>query len=297
MEINGIQIDDTFAEAFTMQATRLLITACNRHWVSLATHSMIGFANSAKICGCEAGIEQELSPLETPDSRPGFSVLILAQNNEILTQQVQRRVAQCILTTATTACFSGIDSKRKLALGNALCHFGDGWQISKRINNKRYWRIPVTEGEFICEETAGIIPAVSGGNFFILAESLSQALFAAEKAVEAIQSLPNIILPFPGGIIRSGFKLSSKYKQVISTNHLYCPTLKEQVNTLLDTQTNAVLQIMISGLTSQDVIQAMRVGIQAVGLLGRQQGIIRISAGNYGGQAGTFHFALQEILA
>ncbi len=298
MKINGIKIDDTFAEAFSMPATRILITAHDRRWAALAAEAMTGFATSSLVCGCEAGIERELSPEETPDQRPGFAILLFAMNTEKLTRQLQNRVSQCILTTATTACFAGINSEQKAPLGNLLRYFGDGWQISKVINGKRYWRIPVMEGEFVCEETTGIVSAISGSNFFILASTPSHALTAAEIAVEAMRPLPNVIMPFPGGIARAGLKFGSRYQKLkTSTNHWFCPTLKGQVKTVLDVETDAVLEIMIDGLSELDIRQAMRIGIQAVCALGRESGVIRISAGNYGGKLGSFHFPLQEILA
>jgi formylmethanofuran--tetrahydromethanopterin N-formyltransferase len=298
MKINGIKIDDTFAEAFPMQATRILITAQDRHWAAIAAEAMTGFATSSLVCGCEAGIERELSPDETPDARPGFAILLFAMNSEKLTKQLQSRVSQCVLMTATSACFAGIHNNQPVPLGSLLRYFGDGWQVSKVINGKRYWRVPVMEGEFVCEETTGLVSAIGGSNFFILATTPSSALAAAEIAIEAMRHLPNVIMPFPGGIVRAGFKFSSRYKNLMfSTNHLFCPTLKGQVNSALDRETDAVLEIVINGLSEIDIQQAMRVGIQSVCALGRESGVTRISAGNYGGEMGSFHFHLQEILA
>lgn len=298
MKINGIKIDDTFAEAFPMQATRVIITAQDRRWATIAAEAMTGFATSSLVCGCEAGIERELSSDETPDARSGFAILLFALNGEKLTKQLQSRVSQCILMAATSACFAGIQSNQPVPLGNLLRYFGDGWQVSKVINGKRYWRIPVMEGEFVCEESTGMVSAIGGSNFFILATTPTRALAAAEIAIEAMRNLPNIIMPFPGGIVRAGFKFSSRYKNLrFSTNHLFCPTLKGQVNSALDQETDAVLEVVINGLSELDIQQAMRVGIQSICALGRESGVTRISAGNYGGKLGNFQFALQEILS
>ncbi|NEV63626.1 formylmethanofuran--tetrahydromethanopterin N-formyltransferase [Thiorhodococcus minor] len=295
---NGIEIEDSFAEAFGMNATRLVITALNPRWARIAAETMTGFATSVIGCGAEAGIERELSPDETPDRRPGMSVLLFAMSGKDLEKQVERRVGQCVLTCPTTAIFSGMSSEKPVPLGKNLRFFGDGHQISKLIDGKRYWRIPVMDGEFLCEEMTARRSAVGGGNFLVLARSLPQALAACEHAVEAIRALPSVLLPFPGGIARSGSKVGSKYKALMaSTNDAFCPTLRGLVDSRLDAEVGAVLEIVINGLTEADVSEATRVGIDAVCTLGADSGVIRISAGNYGGKLGQYHFHLRELMA
>ena len=298
MNINGVQIDATFAEAFPMRGTRIIITAQNAKWAQIAAQTMTGFATSVIACGCEAGIERELDPGETPDGRPGVAVLIFAMGGKTLAKQVETRAGQCVLTCPTTALFSGLPEGDPIALGKNLRFFGDGFQISKRINGRRYWRVPVMDGEFLCEETTGMVNAVGGGNFLILAESQPQALAACETAVEAMRRIPGVIMPFPGGVVRSGSKVGSRYKALnASTNDAFCPTLKGQTNTQLSPEIESVMEIVIDGLTTDDINKAMRVGIEAACSLGPQNGIRRISAGNYGGKLGPFLFHLQEIMA
>ena len=298
MNINGVQIDATFAEAFPMRGTRIIITAQNAKWAHIAAQTMTGFATSVIACGCEAGIERELTPEETPDGRPGVAVLIFAMGGKTLAKQVETRAGQCVLTCPTTALFSGLPEGDPIALGKNLRFFGDGYQISKRINGRRYWRVPVMDGEFLCEENTGMVNAVGGGNFLILAESQPQALAACEAAVDAMRKIPNVIMPFPGGVVRSGSKVGSKYKALnASTNDAFCPTLKGQTKSELSPEIESVMEIVIDGLTAEDINQAMRVGIQAACSLGPQNGIRRISAGNYGGKLGPFLFHLQEIMA
>jgi formylmethanofuran--tetrahydromethanopterin N-formyltransferase len=224
MNINGVQIDATFAEAFPMRGTRIIITAQNAKWARIAAETMTGFATSVIACGCEAGIERELTPEETPDGRPGVAALIFAMGGKTLAKQVETRAGQCVLTCPTTALFSGLTEGDPIALGKNLRFFGDGFQISKRINGRRYWRVPVMDGEFLCEENTGMVNAVGGGNFLILAESQPQALAACEAAIEAMRQVPNVIMPFPGGVVRSGSKVGSKYKALnASTNDAFCP--------------------------------------------------------------------------
>ncbi len=298
MIINGIAIDDTFAEAFPMKATRVIITALNLEWAYHAARAMSGFATSVIACGCEAGIERELSPQETPDGRPGLSVLFFAMGGKGLTKQVQTRAGQCVLTSPTSALFSGIDSGKPIPLGENMRFYGDGFQISKLINGKRYWRIPVMDGEFLAEEATYMVDAVGGGNFLILAESQPQALAACEAAVAAMKEIPNVIMPFPGGVVRSGSKVGSKYKALnASTNDAFCPTLKGVTRTQLSPEIESVMEIVIDGLTKEDIDRAMRAGIEAVCNLGVGNGVHRISAGNYGGKLGPYHFHLREIMA
>lgn len=298
MIINGVQIDDTFAEAFNMRGTRVIITAQNLKWAYNAANAMTGFATSVIGCGVEAGIEKELLPDETPDGRPGVAILMFAMGSAVLIKQLETRMGQCILTCPTAAAFSGIDGNDRISLGKNLRFFGDGFQISKQFGGKRFWRVPVMDGEFITEETTGMVRAVGGGNFLVLAASQPQALAACEAAIEAMKKIPNVIMPFPGGVVRSGSKVGSKYKSMFaSTNDAFCPTLKGLTKSELSPDVESVMEIVIDGLTDLDIRKATRVGIAAACELGAVNGIKRISAGNYGGKLGQFQFHLRDIMA
>jgi formylmethanofuran--tetrahydromethanopterin N-formyltransferase len=295
--VNGVSVDDTFAEAFAMRGTRLIITAQTLGWARTAAVSMTGFATSVIGCGVEAGIECELDGAQTPDGRPGIAVLLFATSSSELAKQLERRVGQCVLTSPTSAVFSGIASGRPLPLGKTLRYFGDGHQISKVIGGRRYWRVPVMDGEFIAEDTAAMSDAIGGGNFLILASGTSQALAAAEAAIEAMRRVSGAIMPFPGGIARSGSKVGSKYKALIaSTNHAFCPTLRASVDSELGPDVECVLEIVIDGLTEEAVRHSMQAGLRAVCAVGAAGGIRRLSAGNYGGKLGKFHFPLRALL-
>jgi len=296
--IKGVRIDDTFAEAFGMRATALVVTADSARWARQAAVTMTGFATSVIGCGCEAGIDRELSPKETPDGRFGVRVLLFAVSTGELQKQLQGRVGQCVLTSPGSACYAGLDGAERLKLGNALRYFGDGWQISKRFGGKHYWRVPVMDGEFVCEATTGLSrDGVGGGNLLIMGQSAAATLRAAEAAAKAINAVPDVITPFPGGIARSGSKVGSKYKTLkASTNDAYCPTLRGAVGSALDPDIGSVLEIVIDGLTPQAVALAMRDGIAAILRLGAARGAVRISAGNYGGKLGPHHFHLKELL-
>jgi formylmethanofuran--tetrahydromethanopterin N-formyltransferase len=296
LAINNIPIEDTFAEAFPMTAVRLLITAASIGWARTAARVTTGYASSVIGCDAEAGIERELSAEETPDGRPGVSVLLFAFNRDALQKAAINRVGQCVLTCPTTACYNGMPpvKDKNIKIGGNLRFFGDGWQFSKKLEGRRYWRLPVMDGEFTCEDVFGTVKGVAGGNFLILARTQAEGLAAAETAVGAIRRLPGVILPFPGGVVRSGSKVGSRYKKLrASTNDAYCPTLRGAVKSALPDDVGAVYEIVIDGVDQAAVEEAMRVGVRAACV----RGVVRITAGNYGGTLGPFHLHLHKLLA
>jgi len=279
-----------------MRAARVVITAQTPAWARTAAQSLTGFATSVIGCKVEAGIEADLLPEETPDGRPGVSALLFAFDAAGLGQRLVDRVGQSVLTCPTTACFDGLpQASERVAVGGLLRHFGDGYQSSKFLNGQRYWRIPVMDGEFLVQETFGVQKAIGGGNFLILAADSSTALAAAEAASEAMRRVRGVILPFPGGIVRSGSKVGARrYKKMIaSTNDAYCPTLRGRigVTSALAADVNSVLEIVVDGLDRPSIEEAMRVGIEAA----CRPGVVEITAGNYGGKLGKHHFHLQSI--
>jgi formylmethanofuran--tetrahydromethanopterin N-formyltransferase len=324
MEINGVQIEDTFAEAFPMVATRVIITAETARWAEIAAREATGYATSVIACDAEAGIERVLTTDETLDGRPGASVLLFGFSREKLEKAVASRVGQCVMTCATTACYNGLPGAEKsIKIGGNLRYFGDGFQTSKLLEQRgqesgvrgqviegrdqqsafsmqhsaivkrRFWRVPVMDGEFLCEDSFGTLKGVAGGNFLILGTSQAAALHAAEQSIAAIAAVRDVIAPFPGGIVRSGSKVGSKYKKLrASTNDAYCPTLRGITTTALPEGVNAVYEIVLDGLSLGAVEEATRVGVRAACL----PGVVRISAGNYGGNLGPHHIRLHEVL-
>jgi formylmethanofuran--tetrahydromethanopterin N-formyltransferase len=297
VERRGVRIVDTFAEAFDMRGARVIITAQSAQWARTAAQSMTGFATSVIGCKVEAGIEAELAPEHTPDLRPGVSVLLFGFNTEGLTRQLIDRVGQTVLTCATTACFDGLpDAPDRAVVGGQLRHFGDKFQSSKFLDGQRYWRIPVMEGEFLVQEAFGIQRAIGGGNFLILAVDQQTALAAAEAAVEAMRGVRGVVLPFPGGVVRSGSKVGARrYKNMIaSTNDAYCPTLRgrDGVESQVPEGANCVLEIVVDGLDRPSIEKALRAGIDAA----CRPGVVEISAGNYGGKLGKHHFHLHALV-
>jgi len=296
VHIRDVFIEDTFAEAFGMRASRIIITARTLKWARTAGLKLTGFATSVIACKCEAGIERELTETETPDGRPGVSVLFFTMDSDSLGKRLIERIGQTVLTCPTTSCFDGLpEATDRLTSGRAIRVFGDRYQISKVIDGRRYWRIPVMEGEFLLSESFGMQKkSVAGGNFLILAEDEDAALAAAEAAVAAIDGSPDVILPFPGGVVRSGSKVGARHYKgmVASTNDAYCPTLRPLVESSLPEGVNAVLEIVLDGLSAPAIHAAMRRGIDAA----CRPGIRAITAGNYGGKLGPYHFHLRQIM-
>jgi formylmethanofuran--tetrahydromethanopterin N-formyltransferase len=295
VQIRGVAIEDTFAEAFGMRAARVIITAHDPRWATEAAREMTGFATSVIACKVEAGIERELSPAETPDGRPGVSVLLFTMDSDSLAKRLIERIGQTVLTCVTTACFDGLpNAPDRMAVGRSLRVFGDGFQSSKVIGGTRYWRIPVMEGEFLVQESFGRVNGVGGGNFLILAESDAAALGAAEAAVTAMRGMPGVVLPFPGGIVRSGSKVGgTRYaKMIATTNDAFAPTVRAVTTSSLPNGVNAALEIVLDGVDVPSIAAAMRTGIDAA----CHPGVHSISAGNYGGKLGPHHFHLRQIM-
>ena len=295
LAINDILIEDTFAEAFPMTAARVIVTAETPEWARTAGTVATGYAVSVIGCDAEAGIERVLPDTDTPDGRPGISLLFFAFNRDALQKALINRVGQCILTCPTTTCYNGLPlvKDKTIRIGGNLRFFGDGFQFSKKLEGRRFWRLPVMDGEFTCEDVFGTTKGVAGGNFLILGENQARALAAAESAVTAIREVPGVILPFPGGIVRSGSKVGSRYKKLrASTNDAFCPTLRGLVNSALPPGVNAVYEIVMDGLDLSAVEEATRAGARAACV----PGIVRISAGNYGGNLGPYHLHLHKLL-
>ncbi|WP_407520013.1 formylmethanofuran--tetrahydromethanopterin N-formyltransferase [Methylobacterium oryzisoli] len=303
LTLNGIRVEDTFAEAFDMAGTALVLTAETPDWAMIAATTMTGFATSVIGCGAEAGIDAVLAPEETPDGRPGVRVLLFGFDAGGLKAQLLKRVGQCVLTSPGSAAYAGIawdDPHRgkAITLGGAIRMFGDGFAVAKRIGGRRFWRTPVMDGEFLCEHSVPTIEgAVGGGNLLFLGRAFADTLTVAEIAVAAARAVPDVILPFPGGIVRSGSKVGARTKGMMaSTNDAYCPTLKGRAGSALPPEVNVVLEIVIDGLSAAAISRSMRAALHAATAAGGDLGLVAVTAGNYGGNLGRHHFHLRDLV-
>jgi len=296
MEIDGVDIKDTFAEAFGIQVSRILVTAATEKLAMAAAVEATGYGTSVIGCPAEAGIDCYVPPQETPDGRPGYVIMICNMDKKKLDHEVLERVGMCILTAATTAVFNWMeDADEKLTTGKKLKFYGDGFEKMEEIDGRTIHSIPLMSGDFLVEEELGIKSGVAGGNFFIMAENQPAGLLAADAAVDAIAAVPGVITPFPGGIVASGSKVGShKYKFLdASTNEKMCVTLKEDVEGCeIPKDVDGVYEIVIDGVDEAAVKEAMKAGIEAAV---KVNGVIQISAGNFGGNLGAYKLNLQEL--
>lgn len=291
-----VKVSDTFAEMFPLWVGRVLITAQNDKWAQIAANVTTGFATSVIAASAEAAIERVVPADQTPDKRPGILIQIYNKDRFELKHQLMGRIGQCVMTCPTTAAFNGLPGKRTLSVGSSLRYFGDGFQKKTVVGGRKCWKIPVMEGNFIVEDGFGAMEAVAGGNYMIFAETQVAALAASEAAVDAIrENVPDVIMPFPGGVCRSGSKAGSlKYKLKASTNQAYCPTLRTVVpDTVVPEGVTSVYEIVLNGLTLDAVQKAMKVGVTASI---NCPGVVKISAGNYGGKLGPFKSFLKDAI-
>jgi formylmethanofuran--tetrahydromethanopterin N-formyltransferase len=302
-ELNGVEIEDTFAEGFSMWGSRIIITAVNRKWANTAATTMTGFATSVIACDCEAGIERDVPPEESPDGRPGTAVMVFGFSRGRLTTPMLNRIGQCVLTCPTTAIFNGLPEKEAdamLDVGKSLRFFGDGYQVKMRMDDgwlgrRRFWRIPVMEGEFLVEEKFGAKKAVAGGNFLLMGGTEAATLEASERAIDAIHTVPYVITPFPGGLCRSGSKVGSTYAFLkASTNTPFCPAIKHTFpKSQVPDGVNSVIEVVLNGLDEESVKRAMAAGIRAATEV---DGLKRVTAVNFGGKLGKYQIGLREAL-
>lgn len=293
MILNRVPIKDTYAEAFDFLASRVIITADTLEWAMEAARAAVGFGASIIGCGAECGIEGEVK--DTPDGRPGVSILVFARTPEDLDGQLQGRVGMCVLTCPTTAAFSGLASDKTVATGGFLRHFGDSYEYVEEKDGRRLWHVPMMDGEFILEETFGYVSGIGGGNFIIMGRDRASALAAATAAAAEMRKVPGVILPFPGGVVRSGSRIGGANYDFLpaATNALFCPTLRPKVGgSLVPEGAMCVYEMIVDGLNMDSVREAMKVGLKAA----CRDGVVQITAGNYGDKLGKHHIGLYEVL-
>ncbi|MFO0869076.1 MAG: formylmethanofuran--tetrahydromethanopterin N-formyltransferase [Pirellulales bacterium] len=295
MILGSTFVEETFAEAFGMSYVRLVVTAADDYWLDAGVREVTGYSSSVIACDVEAGLERRLSRDETPDGRPGAAILVFGFSADALAKAVPNRVGQCLMTCPSTSVFDGLaESAKRIPLGKHIRFFGDGFQKSKLIGGRRFWRIPVMDGEFLVQESLGVGKGVGGGNIILQAVDQPTALAAARRGTESIAPLAGAITPFPGGVARSGSKVGSRYKTLkASTADAYCPTLRGRVTSRLHAEAQCAYEIVVDGVDEAAVAAAMTTALRAaVG-----DGVVALSAGNYGGKLGKYHFHLRQLLA
>ena len=304
MELNGVEIEDIYCEAFGSFFARILVTAKNEKWVKIAAQEATGYGTSGIGCDAEAAIDVFVPADKTPDKRPGVILMFFINKKDKVSDVMLHRIGQSILTCPTTACFDALsgslDPVKEFAIktGFFLKFFGDKYEEKvEGVYPFPAWKIPIMGGEFIVQSTFKVGKGIAGGNFLIIGKDQDSTLKAAEKSIEAIKDLENLIAPFPGGIVPSGSKVGTRYENIpglfATTNHKYCPTLRDKIeDSELREGDGCVFEIVLDGATEDVIKKGMKIGIEAAV---KVPGINRISAGNYGGKLGKFLYKLHEL--
>jgi formylmethanofuran--tetrahydromethanopterin N-formyltransferase len=294
LKVNGVQIEDTFCETFTVRIARILITSVNMKWALEAAFEAKGLGRSATIPPSEASIESEAKPEETPDGRPGIIIQVLDRRLEQLTYWLIIRIRKGVMPYPKTNVFDALP--REMAIdfinvkGTMVQTFGDGFEEETEAYGRKVFKIPRMDGWFYVESKFGIAKGVAGGMFLILADSDEAALEAAEQALEGIKSVPYVV----GKFAASGTKVGGKkYKDAIATiNEAYCPCLPSKGVNKLPKNVKCVYEVIVSGLRLEDIKKAMKIGIERST---RVPGVLKITATNYGGTLGKGKIFLHDL--
>jgi len=294
MEINGVPIEDTAAEAFEAPFARLVVTGMSGKWAGEAAEGAVGCATSIIDCGCEAGIEARREDFKTPDGRPGHELLFFARSRRKLEKELIRRVGQVCLPAPTITVFNGLGEGDDFGLGVKVGYFGNGFERAEKRHGRDCVVVPITAGEFILEKNVKIGKGVGGANFWIFAASRKAGLKAAERAVSAIRDMPGLILPFAGGVVASASRLGSRYPFLkASTQEDYCPTIDSKRNPTrkLPKGVESVFEIIIDAVSMPVARSAMKAGIEAA----CGGGVVKIGAADFGGKLGDISIPLHSL--
>lgn len=289
-------IEDTYAEAFRSIFAEVLVTARDQKWLDYAVNAATGHASSTIMCDCEAGMDRYVGPggdaaFSTPDGRPGAIIQFHVprfrkDREEALEKSLLRRISQNILTCPTTACFNLLETDSFFKLGRKIAFFGDGFQQRKIRHDRRVWVIPTMGGEFTIDRRFGFRDGIMGGNLWFMGNSEDSAIEAAERAADATDATPGAITTFPGGVAASASKAGSRYSFLFaSTYEQFCPTLKKQLGkeSEVPAGVESIMEIIVNGRDLKTVAEATYAAINAAR---STEGLIKISAGNYGGRLG-----------
>lgn len=293
-KVNGVPVEDTYCETFTVRIARLLITSVNRKWAYESSMETKGLGRSATIPPFEATIEAEAKPSETPDGRHGFVIQFLDRKFEPLRNWFIVRIRKGVMPYPKTSVFDFLPAEMAEEFvgvrGTIIQTFGDGFEEETKAFGKEVFRIPRMDGYFHIEKKFGVAKGVAGGMFLILAKSDEGALEAAEQAVEGIKTVPYVV----GKFAASGTKVGGKnYKDAIATtNDAYCPTLAQNEGSKISGDVKCVYEVIVSGLRLGNVNRAMKIGIENAT---RVDGVLKITSTNYGGTLGKGKILLRSL--
>ncbi len=290
------EIEDTYAEGFRSIYAEVLITARDRRWLDHCLHAVTGHASSTILCDCEAGVDRYVGPggeeqTPTPDGRPGaivqFHVPRFRKDRErALEKTLLARLSQNVLTCPTARCFSPMQDEPYFKLGRKIAYFGDGHERRVTRFERPMWAIPIMGGEFLLDRRFGYRDGIMGGNLWFFGETEDAALEAAERSRSGVEQTAGTIAPFPGGLAASASKAGSRYKFLFASTYAeFCPTLREELGdaSRVPEGVRSIMEIVINGRDLEAVTQATHAAIDAAL---DTPGLLKISAGNYGGRLG-----------
>ena len=296
LKINGVSIQDDYSETFSAQCCRVLITGVNRKWALEAALETKGIGRSATAPPCEATLEREVAPAGSPDGRPGFLIQLMDRKLEHLKQCLALRLRKGCVPIPTSAAFDGLPAdlvEDYIDLeGTVIQRFGDGFEQEANVFDRTVFQIPRMDGWLNIQRKFGVVKAVTGGMFLILATSNETALAAAEKTLEQVAQVPLVVVKCAA----SGSKVGAKnYSDMVATtNDAYCPTLAALPASSLWGDVRCVYEIIVSGPREGDVRQGMKVGIEAATAC---SGVLAIHTANYGGKLGSGKIALHSLFS
>jgi len=297
-----VEIEDTYAEAFDGLYFRILVTADDEETLRRAAEDATA-TPSIVIGRIEGGIERYVDESETPDGRLGAILQFWAalDKNKPLNEVVDKlyrefsyRIRQDILVKPFTAVFDlCTDPIGKIDAMERIGHCGDGYEWTERLYGREMIIIPIMVPDFKIERYLGYGRGVTGGNFWYMCETKKAVLEAGREALKAIGKIEGVITPFD--ICSAGSKAETKFPHIgPTTNHPYCPSLKDRLGeeSKVPEGVNYIPEIVINGVTLKAVKEAMKAGIEAVS---KVDGVVKVSAGNYGGKLGDYKIFLREL--
>ncbi|MEM2028741.1 MAG: formylmethanofuran--tetrahydromethanopterin N-formyltransferase [Candidatus Bathyarchaeia archaeon] len=296
-------IEDTYAEAFEGLYFRILVTASDKRILIKAAEDATA-TPSTVIGRIEGGIERWVPKNETPDGRLGVILQFWSGIDERkpVEEAVRRfyrelsyRIRQDILVKPFTSVFDACPNPiGKVDTLELIGHCGDGYEWIERRYGREMIIVPIMVPDFKIERFLGYGRGVMGGNFWYMCRTKRAVLEAGRKALRAISQIESVVTPF--NICAAGSKPETKFPQIgPTTNHPYCPSLKSRLRSesKVPEGVRYIPEIVINGLTLDSVQEAMRAGIRAAMSV---KGVVRISAGNYGGKLGKYIISLREIM-
>lgn len=296
------EIEDTYAEAFTGIYCRVIVTADDEETLRKAAEDSTA-TPSVVIGRTEGGIEKYLSEKETPDKRKGAILQFwgeinpkkaFAESLKKFETELSYRIRQDILVKPFTAVFDALpDAEGKLDMMERVGHCGDGYEWVENRHSREVIVVPLMVPDFIIERYLGYGRGVMGGNFWVMCKTKQALKEAGEKALAAIHNISGVVTPFD--VCSAGSKPETHFPKIgPTTNHLYCPSLKARLGeeSKVPEGVGYIAEIVFDGVSLDAVKEATKAGINAVLEV---DGVVWVSAGNYGGKLGEYKITLREL--